>query len=150
MGWCVDGDKLDQDIFDAVTELIGYLLQRGEKLAGEFGVPGFCIKAIHRLDASVPMKELGKRMRCDPSFITSIADTLEKRGLACREPSPADRRVKNLVLTPAGLELKARIENAILGEMPWTRALDPAERETLLALLRKMHRAIALEPAGLT
>ncbi len=28
------------------------------------------------------MKELGKRMHCDPSFVTLVADMLEKRGLA--------------------------------------------------------------------
>jgi MarR family transcriptional regulator, organic hydroperoxide resistance regulator len=144
MGWCPDSDKLgqemklDQQIFDAVAEFIGCMMRRGEKLADQFGVPVFCFKALHRLDTPVSMKELGKRMRCDPSFVTMIADALEKRGLAQREPNPADRRIKNLVLTPAGLEFKAQMEQAMLGELPWSSALDMQEKETLLALIRKM------------
>ena len=64
------------------------------------------------------------RMRCDPSFVTNIADQLEKRGLATRESDPADRRVKRIALTPAGLELKQRIETEILNGLPWRHALD--------------------------
>ena len=52
------------------------------------------------------MKELGLRMGCDPSFVTTVADALEKRGLARREPSQRDRRSKNLVLTDEGVALR--------------------------------------------
>jgi DNA-binding MarR family transcriptional regulator len=151
--WCPEGDKLDQDIFDALTEFVTQLLRSGETLAERFGVPTFCIKALHRLDAPVTMKELGKRMHCDPSFVTMIADTLEKRGLARREPNAADRRIKNLVLTPDGLALKTRIERALLDQMPWSSALDLPERESMLAMIRKMNAALAqpsdsAQPAG--
>ena len=78
------------------------------------------------------------RMRCDPSFVTNIADQLEKRGLATRESDPADRRVKRIALTPAGLELKQRIENEILNGLPWRHALDNDERACLLGLVRKL------------
>jgi DNA-binding MarR family transcriptional regulator len=77
-------------------------------------------------------------MRCDPSFVTNIADQLEKRGLATRESDPADRRVKRIVLTPAGLELKQRIETEILSGLPWRQALDDDERACLLGLVRKL------------
>jgi hypothetical protein len=63
---------------------------------------------------------------------------LEKRGLAKREPHPADRRVKNVVLTEDGLALKHRIESEITARMPWTKALNSDERSQLLALIRKM------------
>src|SRR6266542_4421432 len=99
-----NGDQLDQEIFDAMAELLGQLRQRGVQLAEQFGVPMFCLKALHRLGTSITMKELGKQMRYDPSFVTMIADTLEERGLARREPNLTDRRLKNLVLTSNGLE----------------------------------------------
>jgi DNA-binding MarR family transcriptional regulator len=146
MAWCPDGDRLDQELFDAMAEFLGQLLRRGEKLAEHFGVPLFCLKALHRLGAPVTMKELGMQMGCDPSFVTMIADTLEQRGLARREPSPVDRRLKNLVLTPDGLELKRRIEGVLLAQMPWAHALDVNERAQLLELVRKMTAAAAAAP----
>ena len=143
MAWCPIGNELDQDIFDALSEFFAHLVQRGEALADEFGVPAFCIKAIHRLDTSVTMKELGRRMHCDPSFVTLIADTLEKHGLARREPNAADRRIKNLVLTPAGVELKTRLEQAMIDQTPWSRALDASEKASLLSMTRKMNVVLA-------
>jgi len=148
VSWCPGGDKLDQEIFDAMTEFVSQLLQRGERLAERFDVPVSCMKAIRRLDAAVTMKDLGQRLHCDPSFVTMIADALEQRGLAKREANPADRRIKNLVLTPRGQEVKATLERETLGEMPWSQALSADEREQFLRLIRKMNEALASRPTA--
>jgi MarR family len=79
-------------------------------------------------------------MHCDPSFVTAIADLLEKRGLARREASTADRRIKNLVLTRDGISLREKIEREFMAHMPW-RTLDRQERACLLSLIRKMTAA---------
>jgi DNA-binding MarR family transcriptional regulator len=134
-----DEDLLDLEILDSVAGLFGRLVAEGEALAKSFGIPVFVIKALHILDNPLAMKDLGRRMHCDPSFITSIADTLEKHGLAAREPDPADRRVKRLVLTPAGAELKARIEDEVLSHTPWRQTLSREQRASLLALIRIMN-----------
>jgi DNA-binding MarR family transcriptional regulator len=145
---CPGGDNLDQEIFDAMTEFVTQLMQRGERLAERFDVPVSCMKAIRRLDPAVTMKDLGQRLHCDPSFVTMIADALEQRGLARREPNPADRRIKNLVLTPRGVEVKATLEQEALVEMPWTQALSRPEREQFLQFVRKMNDALADTPAA--
>jgi DNA-binding MarR family transcriptional regulator len=119
---------LDVEILDSMAELVAAMLTRAEEVAQRHGVPIFFLKVFHRLDCPMAMKELGQRMRCDPSFVTNIADQLEKRGLATRESDPADRRVKRIALTPAGLELKQRIETEILSGLPWRHALDKDER----------------------
>jgi DNA-binding MarR family transcriptional regulator len=146
---CPGGNTLDQDIFDAMTAFFGQIVKRGEQLAEQLNVPMFCVKALKRLDDSMSMKELGRRMACDPSFVTMIADALEQRGLARREPSSADRRIKNLVLTPQGIECKRTVDRAFLGQMPWA-VLDVSEQEALLALTRKMLSALAAAPASST
>jgi DNA-binding MarR family transcriptional regulator len=133
-----DEDRLDLEVLDAVGGLFARLIAEGEVLARELGIPVFVIKALHMIDAPLPMKELGSRMRCDPSFITGIADMLEQRGLAARESDPGDRRVKRLVLTPAGVELKQRMEGQMAARMPWREALSLDERGSLLALMHKM------------
>jgi DNA-binding MarR family transcriptional regulator len=129
---------LNVEILDCMAELLASMLTRAEEVAQRNGVPIFFLKALHRLDCPMAMKDLGMRMRCDPSFVTNIADQLEKRGLATRESDPADRRVKRIALTPAGLELKQRIENEILNGLPWRHALDNDERACLLGLVRKL------------
>ena len=111
------------DLLDAVGGLFARLLAEAEQLAKEFEVPAFFLKAMHLIDAPLAMKELGLRMHCDPSFVTGIADMLEKRGLAVREPDPADRRVKRLVLTSAGVDMKHQMEQAMLARMPWRQSL---------------------------
>ena len=131
-------DLLDLEILDSVAGLFAQLVAEGEALAKRLGIPVFVIKALHMLDNPLAMKDLGLRMHCDPSFITSIADTLEKHGLAVREPDPADRRVKRLVLTPAGAELKARIEDEVLSRSPWRQRLSREQRASLLALIQTM------------
>lgn len=143
MNWCPGGNRLDQDIFDAMTEFISQLMQRGERLAESLDVPVSCMKALRRLDVPVAMKDLGQRLHCDPSFVTMIADALEQRGLAKREASVTDRRIKNLVLTERGLELKATLEQETKCVMPWADALDEEEREQFLGFVRKMNASLA-------
>jgi DNA-binding MarR family transcriptional regulator len=133
-------DNLDSEILDAMGELITGMISRGEQIAQRFGVPAFCLKAMHALENSMAMRDLGKLMHCDPSFVTAIADLLEKRGLARREPNIADRRIKNLVLTTQGVTLRNKMEREFMARMPW-RVLDQDERVCLLALIRKMTKA---------
>jgi DNA-binding MarR family transcriptional regulator len=141
-------DRVDAEILDCMAELVSVMITRAEEIAQRFGVPIFFLKALQRLDCPMAMKDLGQRMHCDPSFITSIADMLEKRGLAIRESDPADRRVKRIVLTPAGMELRQRVENEILAGLPWRHALDSDERVCLLSHIRKVLPAAAARPAN--
>ena len=106
-----------------------------------FRSPPPCAKALHLIDGSISMKELGSRIHCDGSFVTAIADTLEQRGLARREIDGSDRRIKNLVLTRKGMELRSRLTHDLFDDFPGLRGLTPRERDSLLALLRKMAAA---------
>lgn len=123
-----------------MAELSASLLASGEQMARRLGVPSFCLKALHMLGAPMAMRDLGRMLHCDPSFVTTIADLLEKRGLARREPGTADRRIKNLVLTASGLGLREQVQRDFLAHVPW-RSLDDEERVCLLTLIRKMIRA---------
>ncbi len=147
VGGCPGGNKLDQEIFDAMTEFVTKLMHRGERLAERLDVPVSCMKALRRVDTSVSMKALGQLLHCDPSFVTMIADALERRGLAKREPGTVDRRVKNLVLTERGVEIKATLEQESRDLMPWAQALSMQEREQFLGLVRKMNEALATPAA---
>ncbi len=134
----VDEQSATWEVADRFFELMGRIIREGEALAQELGVPMPFVKVLHFLDCPLAMKELGRLMHCDASFVTLVTDMLEKRGLARREPHPADRRIKNVVLTEDGLALKQKIETEITARMPWNQALTCDERSQLLALIRKM------------
>ncbi len=129
---------LNRDILDAMTTLIKQAGSAGQAIATGFGLAPHDLLAMFKLDGPLPMKELAARMGCDASFITTIADALEKRGYVHREPSQRDRRVKNLVLTGDGLSAKEKLMAQLASRMPWCYALDDEERHCLLGLLRKM------------
>lgn len=133
-------EQLDSEILDAMGELSASLLASSEQLARRLGVPSFCLKAMHVLRAPMAMRDLGKLLHCDPSFVTTIADMLEKHGLAQREASTADRRIKNLVLTQAGARLREQVNREFQAHVPW-RDFTEDERACLLTLIRKMIRA---------
>jgi DNA-binding MarR family transcriptional regulator len=129
---------LDRDILDALTTLVKRAGAAGHTIAAGLGIAPPDLFALFKLDGPLPMKELAQRMGVDASFVTVVADTLEKRGFLRREPSQRDRRVKNLVLTTDGCAAKERMLSQLAARMPWCYALDDAERECFLALLRKM------------
>ena len=133
-------EQLDSEILDAMSELSASLLASSEQLARRLGVPSFCLKAMHLLRVPMAMRDLGKLLHCDPSFVTTIADMLEKNGLARREASTADRRIKNLVLTQAGARLREQVNREFQAHVPW-RNFSDEERACLLTLIRKMIRA---------
>jgi MarR family transcriptional regulator, organic hydroperoxide resistance regulator len=137
----VTDEQLNQQISDTLPELIKHVHELGQRIATEYGMTGSDAIALFKLDAPMTMKELGQRMGCDPSFITTIADALEKHGLARREPSLRDRRSKNIVLTPEGVTVRDKICAELTGRAPWCTALDTGERRCLLGLIRKMLRS---------
>ncbi len=98
------------------------------------------IKTLMRLakEDAVSMGEMARGIGVDPSYVTALVDDLAERGLARREPSPEDRRVKIIVLTDAGRALAHEID-AVLSVPPAAfSALSRAELRQLRDLLDKV------------
>jgi DNA-binding MarR family transcriptional regulator len=129
---------LNRDILDALTSLVRLAGDAGHSIADGFGLAPHDLLAMFKLDCGLAMKELAQRMGCDASFITTIADNLERRGFLKREPGQRDRRVKNLVLTEQGIAAKERMMAQLAERMPWCYALSDEERRCFLTLVRKM------------
>ena len=123
---------LNRDILDSLTALVKQAGTVGHSIADGFGIAPHDLLALFKLEGGLAMKELAQRMGCDASFVTAIADTLEKRGFIRREPSQRDRRIKNLVLTSEGMSAKERLMAQLAAKMPWCYALDDAERRCFL------------------
>jgi DNA-binding MarR family transcriptional regulator len=137
--WADDSaPALNRDILDALTTLVKRAGDVGHSIAGGFGLAPHDLLAMFKLEGGLAMKELAQRMGCDASFITTIADNLEKHGFLRREPGQRDRRVKNLVLTEDGITAKERMMAELAERMPWCYALSDEERHCFLGLVRKM------------
>jgi DNA-binding MarR family transcriptional regulator len=134
-----DASALDRGILDALTDLVKQAGAISHSIAASMGVAPSDLLALFKLsDGVLSMKELAQRMACDASFVTVIADTLERQGLAKREASQRDRRVKELVLTPKGIAAQERLMRELATRMPWGNGLDETERQCFLRLLNKM------------
>jgi DNA-binding MarR family transcriptional regulator len=101
--------------------------------------------ALRILDPERPlaMSELADALYCHASNVTGIVDRLESRGLVERRPGAGDRRVKTLVLTPEGAEVRAQVVT-LLSEPPAAIARLPEPDQ--LALRDLLRRALADEP----
>ena len=86
---------------------------------------------------SVSMRAVADGLACHASNITGIVDRLEERELVERRPAPHDRRVKEIVLTPHGARVRAKLLER-LGEPPAPIArLSARDQEALCAILRR-------------
>lgn len=88
-------------------------------------------------DTPLPMNEIATILHCDNSNVTGLVDRLETRGLVARRPYEHDRRVKHVMLTPAGVELRAEMR-AGMGQAPASlEALSDEDQRALRDILRR-------------
>lgn len=89
-------------------------------------------------DRPMPMGLLAETLACDASNVTGLVDRLESRGLIRRQPSPRDRRVKELQLTPAGARLRARLLSRISSRSLPLARLSASEQRMLVRILETL------------
>jgi MarR family transcriptional regulator, lower aerobic nicotinate degradation pathway regulator len=133
-----------------VEDQIGHLLRRAHQrataiflaeLGEKFSVtPTQYAALVKRHDlCEISQNQLGRLTAMDPATIQGVIKRLEERRLIERSGDPEDRRRTTLRLSPEGEALVAamipygvRVSEATLAP------LDAAEREALLALLRRL------------
>ena len=85
-------------------------------------------------ETAASMRHLASLLKCDPSNVTFLVDRLEERGLVERQTDPADRRVKLVGLTTAGVHIRNQIVRAAATRSPLAQ-LSPADQQRLHQLL---------------
>jgi DNA-binding MarR family transcriptional regulator len=121
----------------------GAIRGRMSQVCAAAGLNPGLVKALMHLsaDAPVPMRDLAEDWACDASYVTSLIDGLEERGLASRRPHASDRRVKTVVLTAAGVRARERILEQLHEPPTGFYALTAAEQRQLRDLMRKVTAA---------
>lgn len=85
-------------------------------------------------------REAGAALSLLPPNLVGLIQSLEARGLICRQPHPHDGRALGLHPTPQGRTLMLQAERAASElEAEKTLGLTPAQLKTLLQLLQKVY-----------
>jgi MarR family transcriptional regulator, organic hydroperoxide resistance regulator len=119
-----------------------FFAQRGHlpSSGAQFGLSPVQCHVLHLIDPRrpLPMSRLAATLSCDASNVTGLIDRLESRGLIRRRPSPHDRRVRVLHLTPAGARIRQQLLTRMSGpSLPLSR-LTPGQQRTLVRLLERL------------
>jgi len=127
------------EAWSLIAELFTSQRTRFLAIASEFELAPAQLGALKALDPDepVPMRELALALACDNSNVTGIVDRLEARGLVERRAAPHDRRIKMLVVTPAGADLRRQVKARMEEPPEHLKRLSAEEQEYLRDLLRK-------------
>jgi DNA-binding MarR family transcriptional regulator len=94
--------------------------------------------ALRTLDPATPlaMSALADTLACDASNVTGVVDKLEARGLITRQGAENDRRVKVLVVTEKGRDMRRRLLAKAAEPPAEIAAMPKSARMELMAGLR--------------
>ncbi len=95
-------DPIVEELIGLVFGAAGHLGADFNAAAAEHGLPHAQALLLVSLVEPMPMRAIATSLSCEPSNVTGIVDGLERRGLVVRQADPADRRVKEVVLTSDG------------------------------------------------
>jgi DNA-binding MarR family transcriptional regulator len=134
--------KADPLLMEIWQQLMGFVLEqrfRWAEVASELGITQAGLRALLAIDPTRPqsMRKLATVLNCDPSYITAMIDDLERAGLARRQASSSDRRVKTVVLTPRGTAALRTARDGLLAPPPQLTQLTHAEQHQLARLLQQ-------------
>jgi DNA-binding MarR family transcriptional regulator len=123
--------------------LVRFLLaQRAHmpNVAAEFELSPAQCHVLHLIepDSPIPMGRLAQTLACDASNVTGLVDRLESRGLVERRPSPKDRRVKVLALTPMGSRLRRLVVERMTAPPDTLNRLSADQQRALVRILRRL------------
>ena len=109
-------------------------------LAAELELSPAQCHVLHLLEPErpLPMGRLARTLACDASNVTGLVDRLESRGLVRRRPSPEDRRVKVLILTPSGARLRTLLVQRMASPPPALERLSAREQQALARILARL------------
>lgn len=100
------------------------------------------LRILRGASAGLPCGEIANRMITRDPDITRLLDRMEKRGLISRCRETKDRRMVMVQITPAGIELLARLSEPV--QEAHRKQLGHLGRERLRALTELLH-AVRIE-----
>ena len=126
------------------TNLLDYEVRTRLKSTADTTLPRFDILAqLERHDGPMSMGELSKRLMVSNGNVTGLVDRLAGEGMVTRMPSPNDRRVQMVSLTPEGSKSFTKIaEDHRLWVGDMMANLSAEEMNALYGLLARLKESI--------
>ena len=140
-----------------VTEFVGQIFfrlwrashVRATEVLGSVGLTPALFALLNVIGAreGAIQQELGTALGVDRSTMVALVDQLEDAGLAQRKKSAADRRAREIAITPRGRRLLERARKLISDtEDEVLAGLNATERKELQRLLRKALESAPAQP----
>jgi DNA-binding MarR family transcriptional regulator len=128
-----------QEAWGLMSRLFWEMRPRMLRIAAEFGLTPPQLFALRSLDPEqpVPMRALAQALHCDSSNVTGLVDGLAAQGLVERREAEHDRRVRMLVVTERGADVRARVGDAVQRVPEQLAALEPEDQLALRDILRR-------------
>lgn len=89
-----------------------------EECAAEFELTPPQARVLLMAGQPCSQRHLAQQFSCDASNIVGIVDRLEQRGLVTRQASASDRRVKQVMLTEDGQQLRRQFQARLEAQVP--------------------------------
>jgi DNA-binding MarR family transcriptional regulator len=133
--------RAEPPVTEAWRLLMGLVLDqrmRWSEVAAELGISQAGLRALLAIDPDHPrpQRELAKGLNCDPSYVTGMVDELERAGFALRQTEPADRRLKTIALTDAGVDALRAATDGLFSPPSQFARLPPGDQRELARILR--------------
>ena len=139
MTFSVKHPPVVQEAWSLIGRLFWQMRPRLLGVAGELGLTPPQMFALRALDPAspVPMRELAAQLHCDSSNVTGLVDGLEALGLVERRSAEHDRRVRMLVVTERGAQVRRRIDEVVEQVPPALASLSADDQRALRDILRR-------------
>jgi DNA-binding MarR family transcriptional regulator len=137
------GHNLDEEARYAVMRAGARLFKEADPFYRAHGLTGLqynVLRVVEAAEEALPQQEIARQVLASRANVTSLLDQLEGKGLIERIPD-VDRRVKRVCLTQKARDLLRGTNEEILsicGDL--MSPLSEEEKQTLLALIRKLER----------
>jgi DNA-binding MarR family transcriptional regulator len=128
-----------QEAWGLMSRMFWEMRPRMLRITREFGLTPPQLFALRSLDPEqpVPMRALAQALHCDSSNVTGLVDGLEAQGLVERHEAEHDRRVRMLVVTERGADIRSRVDEAVQQVPEPLAALEPEDQLALRDILRR-------------
>ncbi|EOD67037.1 MarR family winged helix-turn-helix transcriptional regulator [Amycolatopsis vancoresmycina] len=134
----MSADPITDDVVALLARIVDRFTESYDAAASSQGLTTVQAKVLAALREPLPMHRIAEKLKSERSNVTGIIDRLEARGLVERRPDERDRRIKNIVATPAGAVLARNFRRALGFAAEPLAALAPEERVRLRELLQRM------------